>query len=547
MSVPGVLLLTLVPLGAVGPGRVISLRAEGMGPREALKVVAAGDLGKVAVTRQGTEVVISTQSEASAEILPPAVSAPLESVRIERSSAGMEVRVKVDRQVPYEVRRDPSMLTVVFGAASAPAPAPVEPVTASTDIHELYRRILPVAPVEGTDAGAESVTAAGMPSGPEHGEGFSLGSLQVHPSLTGILVDGNTTAAGPQPIHDRYYEIRPSVNTQMPMGAGVFNGGYEARIRRGSTIEAVKDTSHLLTAGVDLPIGPSLQLRGGEHYARGTLEANEVDPGGEYFFQLGRYRHNEISGSARLQMSPSLDMDVSGSWTTVRLSSDAAFSDYDVRHVGSSLGYDTTGGVLRIALAYGRDEIPAPLEHRQAQSVADSVGIQVKGELLPLVDAEIGVGYRNQRSPEAGPGGTRYSGLAGSVRLIKSFSRGSRVVLLVGRATPVSNFENNAFYVSTSGEVELDVALPYELSVHGAVGYHVNGYRTLATELGAEREDRILGWSIGVGRPINRWSFFRADYRRDRRSSNLDMFDVQTHALTVQLGVGLFGTAERRP
>ena len=55
----------------------------------------------------------------------------------------------------------------------------------------------------------------------------------------------------------------------------------------------------------------------------------------------------------------------------------------------------------------------------------------------------------------------------------------------------------------------------------------------------------IRGWTLGLGRPVTRHAFVRADYRRERRDSNIDAFDSHSNALTVQLGVGLFAAQPR--
>jgi hypothetical protein len=44
---------------------------------------------------------------------------------------------------------------------------------------------------------------------------------------------------------------------------------------------------------------------------------------------------------------------------------------------------------------------------------------------------------------------------------------------------------------------------------------------------------------------VTRWGYLRADYRSDRRDSNLDAFDIRTKTITVQFGVGFFGSSER--
>jgi len=117
-----------------------------------------------------------------------------------------------------------------------------------------------------------------------------------------------------------------------------------------------------------------------------------------------------------------------------------------------------------------------------------------------------------------------------------------------GRATDVSAFEANAFYVSNSVHGGLTVALPWELSLRSEVGWAWNRYRLVASAIGAPRADDLFGWSVGASRSLGRRAFLRADYRRDRRDSNVPGYDLVSHGFIAQLGIGLFpekATAER--
>jgi hypothetical protein len=52
---------------------------------------------------------------------------------------------------------------------------------------------------------------------------------------------------------------------------------------------------------------------------------------------------------------------------------------------------------------------------------------------------------------------------------------------------------------------------------------------------------------VGAGREIGWRAWVRADYRRERRNSNLPGYDVTTDGFVVQLGVGLSGPGPARP
>lgn len=530
-------LAALVAAVAVaGPARIVAIRSETLQGRQALTVVTAGDTGEVAVRREGAEVVIVLGADVPANLAAPSVSPPIESVRIEKTRDGLALRVRVAPEVLYEVRREQAALTVVFGAAAADPPQPTAP---SSDVAELYKSILPPAAEEpGRPVpGATPAKSEGTRPGP--------GGLTLRPSVAATYVDAESTVlATPKPVKDHYYEILPRLAAQMPLGDGKLAAGYEAHIRRASAFEIVRETSHAADAGLDLPLGPSVTLRGSGHYSRGVLETNEVDPGREYFFKLGRFTRRSASAGARIQTGGRLDVDLTGSLNDVNVAEDAGFFSYRSESVGASLGFGV-GASLRAALAYSYDRVPAPRDRPEAQSEANSVSLQLNGDILPLLTGEVSVGYRDQKSPHAAAGGTRYRGLAASVRLTKEFSRGSRLSLSGSRSTPLSNFEGNAFYVSTSTDAELTFSLPLSFSARSGAGYHWNDYRTVATGLDVPRKERLFGWSVGLGRSLTRWAYLRTDYRKDRRESNLDVFDTRTRSLTVQVGVGLFGAPEK--
>jgi len=130
--------------------------------------------------------------------------------------------------------------------------------------------------------------------------------------------------------------------------------------------------------------------------------------------------------------------------------------------------------------------------------------------------------------------------------VLKEFSRSSTLQLVVSRSMPPSAFERNGFFVATSALGELNLALPLSVVVLAGAGYHQNEYRVVSPEIGRPRGDRITTWLVGLGRPVGEWAFARADYRYERRESNLERFDTDAQALTVQVGVRLYRTRARR-
>jgi hypothetical protein len=526
--------------------RVLAVRTGPAPEGASLTVLTAGDPGIVSVHREGDEVLVELGATAPSDLPSPATTAPLQALRLERTAKGVTLHVRVPQDVSYQVQRQGTALTVLFGAAAPQA----QPTPAPADVAELYRRILPSSATDSDSSGDEAGRQLAAPANdsalkPDDGaDGWGIGALRLRPSISGTYVDAETALEGPTPVRDKYYQIQPRVGAELPLATGRLTGSYEARLRRGTRFDQVRETSHLADAALELPFGARMTLRGSGHYSQGILEANEVDPGGEYFFRLGRFTRRAAAAGLRMETGSRLDLDFSAGLNRVSVGPESGFFDYEIQNAGAAFGYDL-GAEVRAALGYSYERVLSS-ERPIARATAHYAYFSLRGEVLPLLMAELQIGYRNERSPGAAASGTRYGGVAGSLHLTKDFTRGTRFEIVGSRSTPPSAFEQNAFYVASAVEAELGLQLPLSFSARGGAGYHWNDYKTVAAGLGAPRKDRIFGWSAGLGRPITRWAFVRADYRRDRRDSNLDVFDITTEALTVQLGIGLFAAPDQR-
>jgi hypothetical protein len=195
---------------------------------------------------------------------------------------------------------------------------------------------------------------------------------------------------------------------------------------------------------------------------------------------------------------------------------------------------------LTTFVGYTYNRTPPSRERPIIESTGHAAELRLLGEVLPLVEGEARLGYEWQEAPRAAPGGQRYRGLVASVKLTKSFAPDTRLELQGQRGTYASAFEGNAFYVANALQADLTAPAPFEVALHVGGGYHRNDYRTVALEIGRPRRDRLLGWSLGLGRPFTRWAYVRADYRKERRDSNVDAFDSRSRAFTVQVGIGAF-------
>lgn len=527
--------------------RILGVRAETVEGRTAVRVLATRPLPSAAVRRTADELTLTFDADP-----PPGPSAaipvlsPVTAARLDRVGQGAVLHLLVPFRTPYELRQEGSAVVILFGArpasvaAPVPSPAPAPSPSPSPDVAELYRKILPPEPpdVPGLPTAGGQVGGAAVPEGDR--SGWNLGPLSAHPSLSLTYVDADGTILDtPQPVRDRYFEVQPRLLFELLLWKLKLNSDYAPRFRFGSEFDQLGETSHAAQVDLELPVGTRLVLRGTERYARGTLETTEVDPGREYFFQLGKYVHQTHHAGARLDTSSLLDLDVSATLTKVRVDDRAAFFDHETRSATAAAAYEVRPS-LTAFFGYVYTRIPPSPERPLIESTSQAAEVRLQGEVLPLVDGELRVGYLWEDAPGAGPGGQKYRGAVAALRLSKLFAPDIRLDLAGERATHVSAFEANAFYVVSSIQADLTTPLPYEVALHLGGGYHRNDYKTVAPEIGRPRRDQLYGWTVGLGRPFTRWAYVRTDYRKERRDSNLDAFDSRSRAFTVQLGIGVF-------
>ena len=88
--------------------------------------------------------------------------------------------------------------------------------------------------------------------------------------------------------------------------------------------------------------------------------------------------------------------------------------------------------------------------------------------------------------------------------------------------------------------------VPFGLTARAALGYQWNTYDVPDASIGEPREDTIFGWAVGLGKNLGQRTYVRADYRRDRRRSNIPGIDVTTDGFIVQFGIGFAPSGARR-
>jgi hypothetical protein len=361
--------------------------------------------------------------------------------------------------------------------------------------------------------------------------------------VTLSYVNGSATVLDtPTPADEIYFETRPRLDLAAPVGSGQFTAGYEARLRSGASLPVLGTTSQFLNTGLQLPVGSRVDFRISDFYYTGTLETSQIDPGAEYFYGLAPAHRNDLEAQARVELGSRLFVDLGGGWNHVDVDQPSSFFSYDEHSATAALGLEL-GPNLRSAFQYSYQSIPFTPLRPEAQSTKNSIGITLTGDLTPLTRVELGAGYSDERNPLAGPGGQEYSGLLFSGRIARELSPGSTISLTGSRGTLPSGYEANGFYLSSAVEADLQFQLPLNVAFHGAVGYRWNDYNVPTVGTDVLRADQVLGYSLGLGRPLTRWAFLRVDYQLQHRTSNVPGLSVDTHSFILELGAGYIGGA----
>ncbi len=497
---------------------------------------------------------LEVRREARAVLLVLREEAPADAAPREARPTTMPEPVRRAAGAPVASPTPPGEMPPVAPAVDSPAPQPAaasvaelaralfpgpEPAATSAEatssIAELYPRLFPSGAPEAQRV--ESVAPAGPAA-----SGVELGPFRVRAAVDARYVDADTFL-DTVPTRDRFLEVAPRVNAEAPLAAGRFSVDYEPVLRAFATYDQVNRSSQIAGAGLELPVGPAVTLTASDHLVGGTLDTRIVDPGGEYFYGLGRFVRNDVAAGARVALGPRLGLELSGAAGRVRFHERTTFFDYDSRTAQAGFGFELTPN-LKASAAYVYDEIPRPPERPEAQAQAHSARLSLGGDLLPLLSGELAFGYRRQRNPAAGVGGHDYSGLTASGTLNRRLGRDSLVSLFLSRQTSASAFEANGFYVVTSAQASAELPLPLALRLRGGAGYQWNDYRTAAAEIGRPRHDRLLGWYLGLRRPLPHRLVLSGSYRVENRYSNLDRFDTDSSGFLLQLEWDVLGARE---
>ena len=574
------LLLGLPPQASSVAARtqVIAILAEREGDEVSFRFVLNGPVDSYSASREGDEVVVRFSAEAKTALLVPVAVEPIRSLSL-GSESTFSMRVSVPEIWSHEMLREFSSLRLILrrrGAASRPAvaepsppaqPSPEPgrtPEEATGDTADLYRRLFPS--VADPNGGVAGPTALGTSE--NWYSDFAWLGLQIKPWVSVTYVDGETTQVeSSTAVGDTYWVVQPNlgigISPNIGRGEGRWRLNYSPRFRRLVDLNFPSLTSHFFDAGIDQTVPAFGSIYGTYHYSRGILETEEVDPGREYGIGLNkvtdttieRFRRSGFGLGVRFEFVADTQIDINASTTSVKYGNDPtdpvrlgprAFFSYDTRTLTSSLRRGLGEGRF-LTLSLLIDDTPAQKERKQIEGRGYSYNAAIDGDIAALTTGRVMFGYRTQKNPNAGLGGQSYKDVNFGAQLVRQFSEDWNAGLGADRKLYLSAFEENGFYVADSLRGDVSGRLPLGFFIRGSVYLQSNNYKASPQLQDATlllRKDKLRAWTIGLSRNVARWAYLRADYAAEHRNSNLNRFDINTRALTIQLGLGFFGKPE---
>lgn len=526
------ILAGLVLASALEGPEILAIRCEPTAAGAVVKVLATSALAGAESAGAGERFVVSIPASLADGVALPEPCAPLLALSFEQLEGKGRLQLEVAAGTALELRTEGSLLELDLRAREAGAAA-----AAPRDVEQLFPLLFP---------GRQPRTAEPLAAVPEpttSGGGIRLGPVALNPALVVRYVDADATfLETPTPVRARYLEIQPSLAATLDRGffGGQLTASYEPRFRTSvERIPVLDEPSHFINVGLNVPVGSFLWFSATDQYSRGSIETQVVDPGREYFFDIQPFERNQLTLNARTETSSRIELTAGASFTQETLDPSSGYFDNDWRAYQAGLRYELTP-VLSLGLGYEYEHVPPPDARPIVESTAHSARLSLEGELSASTRASAYLSYRRQDNPLAEPPGDGYRGVTFGGNLVRQMARGGDIRLGAQRATQLSAFEGNAFYLATGLQAAARVPLFWALEATGSASYQWNDYELIAEGLTKPRADELFGWTLGLARPLTRWSYLRADYSQDRRTSNVPGLSTRTHAFVLQLGLGGF-------
>src|SRR5262249_28074493 len=191
-----VTVMALLLLAAADPAvEVRAIRLTPVSSRLALRVLTSVPVPRADLRRAGDEVLIDLGPASAESIALPPLEPPVEDLRFEGEASGLSLHVRIPPEVPFEVVRDDTLLTVLFGEEQA------EDLRLRS-ARELYGQLFPV-PLAGSAVAPVTEEAPRE----EAIDSWRMGRMTLKPGLTATYVNADVlTGDSTDPVRASYLQ-----------------------------------------------------------------------------------------------------------------------------------------------------------------------------------------------------------------------------------------------------------------------------------------------------------------------------------------------------
>ena len=397
-------------------------------------------------------------------------------------------------------------------------------------------------------------------------DGIHVGRFIIYPSIGFDLErDSNvfyrTDDLGDDEIVDSdVIVVSPEIMVDLPFRENRIRWAYSP-VYRDYTNEEVQENdeiSHFFDLEADFQLGRSLSLTFRDHFVQDTEQLEEVDPGGELTFGLGRFEVHEPKLDLTLDLGARHGISLLPSYSTVDFDEAAAavFFSYESRGLETRYNYR----VSEMTTLYGYYNLEDTDQERDQPfrgevSIKErSFGIGLRREVNQVVNTLLAAGYKTMDFE--GGADSNFVGLTLEARMTLRVSELTRLDLSAVRRPHQSFFANNNYYVSTEGSIRLTQQLARSMYWRGRLSFGENGYSDplapgqifFKPSEGKHRRDHTLGVDLELGFRVHPRATAVIGYNYQVRRSNIealaddgttiDPFDYDVNHVRLGIEVG---------
>jgi Putative beta-barrel porin 2 len=371
--------------------------------------------------------------------------------------------------------------------------------------------------------------------------GLLLGRFLFRPMGEFSWIHGdNLTLQTNDKFADNAIYARGLVAFELLESDNTLNFSYQVRYRDFEKFQLLRERlAHGFDVDAGIHVSPTMTFTAKNHFFRGSFETTEFDPGQEVFFNVEPFNRNQTEAGLSMDLNDRAGVSLRGIYDFVRFQdAETVFFDYQTITAGASFFYRRSP-LSSIFGEYLRSITPEPAGRPEAESITNTANVGLQGELSPLLTGMVRAGYSWQ---EFGQGSNQleYRGFVASASLTRYFTEAASLTIEGGRQTNLSNYEDNNYYLTNYVSVQYTGPVRRNLQLVAGGSLFDNRYPLESIESPEKRNDNALAGWIGAAYFFTPLTYFRADYRYERRQSNLDQFQYSNNVLRVIVGVGFF-------